>query len=366
MLILVLALIYNSYLYNKVIKDKDYQVKARNLTFQCSMDLLLFTFLLFLTGGSQNPFYALFYVMAVFGGILTAASGGLFYFSFLITCLLIIQIYPVLSVPFAAQILFNPQTVPYLLSQLTIPAIVFFMARSFGKFLLVSQKNLLGMTVHSERLDRLRAVGALSAGFSHEFASPLHAAKIRLKRLGRSLPQENEDLKECELALADCETVLKRMNSSQLQIEQSDFENIDLTEHVKQIAENWKRDFPGIEIQFQIEEAIIRAPRINLTQSLLNIFDNSSEAMSHKGKIDIAIRKISEQVELSVTDHGPGFNQEILRRFGEPFNTDKNTGTGLGLYSSNLFMHSVGGKIDIRNNPDGGSSILFIFPGSVK
>ena len=36
------------------------------------------------------------------------------------------------------------------------------------------------------RIDRLRAVGALAAGLSHEFATPLNTAQIRLARLARA------------------------------------------------------------------------------------------------------------------------------------------------------------------------------------
>lgn len=358
---LILLLIYNANLYSKVTKDKTYKVKSSFLSWQVCMDLIIFSFLLNLTGGVNNPFYAFFYVMAVFGGIFTTGKGSSFFFILLMTCVFSIQISPLLSTDFNFDVIFNQQTFPYLVSQLLIPSIVFFIARSFGAFLDKSQTDLLNLTIHSERLDRLRAVGALSAGFSHEFASPLHTAQIRLKRLGRILPPDNHDLSECALALEDCEKVLKQMNSSQLHLSTSDYEVIDLGSVISEITHNWKLDYPEITVELNSADSKIRVPRINFTQSLFNLLDNSAEAMEFKGPIKLTILANATDTVLTITDQGHGFNPDILQRMGEPFNTNKSNGTGLGLYSAHLFMESVSGKLSISNLAQG-SKVELLFP----
>lgn len=358
---LILLLIYNANLYSKVTKDKAYKVKSSFLSWQVCMDLIIFSFLLNLTGGVNNPFYAFFYVMAVFGGIFTTGRGSSYFHILLMTCVFSIQISPLLSTDFNFDVIFNQQTFPYLVSQLLIPSIVFFIARSFGAFLDKSQENLLNLTIHSERLDRLRAVGALSAGFSHEFASPLHTAQIRLKRLGRLLPADNHDLSVCALALEDCEKVLKQMNSSQLHLSTSDYEVIDLGSVISEITHNWKLDYPEITVELTSADSKIRVPRINFTQSLFNLLDNSAEAMGFKGPIELNIATNSTNTVLTITDQGHGFNPEILQRMGEPFNTNKSNGTGLGLYSAHLFMESVAGRLSVSNLTQG-SKVELLFP----
>lgn len=365
-LVLILLMIYNSSLYQKLTKDKTYKIQNSFLTLQVSMDLIIFSFLLNLTGGVNNPFYAFFYVMAVFGGIFTTGAGSSIFFVLLLSCVLAIQSTPLLSTDFTFDVVFNQQTFPYLVSQLLIPGIIFFIARSFGGFLNKSQKDLLNITIHAERLDRLRAVGALSAGFSHEFASPLHTAQIRLKRLARVVPADNHDLSECSLALEDCEKVLKQMNSSQLHLSSSDFELIDLPVVLDELIQNWKRDYPEIKLEVAFTESKIRVPRINFTQSLFNLLDNASEAMDFKGTIELSISNSASDVILTIIDQGPGFNPEVLARIGEPFNTNKSTGTGLGLYSANLFMESVAGKLSVSNLEPQGSKIDLQFPRTSK
>lgn len=360
--ILVVLLAYNSHLYYQVTKDKNYKIKDSFLTIQVSIDLIVFSYLLHLTGGVNNPFYAFFYVMAVFGGIFTEGLKSFAYFFLLLSCVLIIQISPSLSTNYAVDIIFNGQTFPYLVSQLLIPAIVFLIARSFGGFLNKSQKDLLNLTIHSERLDRLRAVGALSAGFSHEFASPLQAAKIRLNRLSRIIPPENEDLTECSLALEDCDKVLKQMNSAQLEVGHSDYDLVDLSLALPDLIKTWKLDYQRVEINYAPTSILIKVPKINFTKVFFNLMDNAAESMNGQGLITISTYTIEESVILSITDQGEGFNPEVLSRIGEPFNTNKASGTGLGLYSTSLFMESVAGKFSITNLKPTGSKIDLAFP----
>lgn len=359
------VLIYNSILYKRITTKKNLNISTNYLNAQISLDLILFTLCLLLSGGSNNPLYAVYYVIAVIGGIFTVGSGGMF-FVILISCILLIQIYPIFITSYALDMIFNMQTLPYLASQILIPAGTYLIAHSFGELLVKSQNSLIHITVQNERLDRLRALGALSSGFSHEFASPLHAAKIRLKRLERQTQLQSDDLKECMLALDECEIVLKRMNSSQLSMDDSDLEVLELDLLIKETSSKWKEEFADINLHILTMEEKIRANRINLTQTILNLLDNAAESMDYKGTILMQLEADEDHVMLSIQDEGAGFTTDVLGRLGEPFNTNKENGTGLGLYSSLLFMHAVAGELKVFNNPDKGATVKMLFPKVVE
>lgn len=355
------VLIYNSILYKRITTKNNLNISTNYLNAQISLDLILFTLCLLLSGGSNNPLYAVYYVIAVIGGIFTVGSGCMF-FVLLISCILLIQIYPIFITSYALDMMFNLQTMPYLASQILIPAGTYLIAHSFGELLVKSQNSLIHITVQNERLDRLRALGALSSGFSHEFASPLHAAKIRLKRLERQTQPQSDDLNECMLALDECEIVLKRMNSSQLSMDDSDLEVLELDLIIKETSSKWKEEFPATNLHLLTVEEKIRANRINLTQTILNLLDNAAESMDFKGTILVQLETDEDHVMLSIQDEGAGFTTDVLGRLGEPFNTNKENGTGLGLYSSLLFMHAVAGELKVFNNPDKGATVKMLFP----
>ncbi|NJL24497.1 MAG: hypothetical protein HC902_04570 [Calothrix sp. SM1_5_4] len=67
-------------------------------------------------------------------------------------------------------------------------------------------------------------------------------------------------------------------------------------------------------------------------------------------------------IRLSVSDSGPGIPDGVLRRQGEPFVTTKPHGTGLGLYVSELFAHSLGGRLELHNPNSGGASVTLFWP----
>ena len=359
---LIVLLSYNANLYRLLIIGKKNNISELYLTIQISSDLIAFTALLAISGSSNNPFYAFFYVMAILGGIFSSGKTAYIFGLVLVCCVTLIQIQPLFFAQFAFDMIFNPQTFPYLLSQLFIPIVAFLIARSFGELFEKGQKRLLALTVHSERLDRLRALGSLSAGFSHEFASPLQNAKLRLNRyLASTLPDKN-DLEECRLSILDCENVLRKMNFSQLRFTEQDFEVIEVDLFIEETIKSWKDSFPLIRVHLESQSGKIRANRINFVQTLFNLLDNAAEVSNSTDEIFIKIKKMNSSLHLSIIDNGPGFSNDILEHMGEPFNTSKEKGTGLGLYSTQLFMNSVGGNLLVSNGQSSGAIVELTFP----
>jgi two-component system sensor histidine kinase RegB len=206
----------------------------------------------------------------------------------------------------------------------------------------------------------LRAIGALSAGFSHEFASPLNVAKLRV---ARALKQNsNEDLEEALTAIESCEQVIRQMNSSQLDSRDHHFKLIDLKALTQDVVDSWKEMYPKAHLRVEIDvERKTEVPPINYAQILLNLLDNALEA-NPNGDILLKLKETNEQIELEVRDEGPGFQALVLEKFGEPFVTTKKNGTGLGLYVTQLFAQSLGGNLRIDNHLDKGAVVQLTWP----
>jgi PAS domain S-box-containing protein len=97
----------------------------------------------------------------------------------------------------------------------------------------------------------------------------------------------------------------------------------------------------------------IEGDRSRLNQVWLNLIRNALQAMNYRGKLTIGIETYDGQVEVRVTDSGPGIPEHLHQRIFEPFFTtkEKGEGTGLGLDICQSIIASHGGSIDFESHP---------------
>lgn len=100
-----------------------------------------------------------------------------------------------------------------------------------------------------------------------------------------------------------------------------------------------------------------------LQDSLLNLILNANAAIAGPGQITLAARRSGDWLDLSVTDTGPGFSPEALRRATEPFfTTKKGQGSGLGLSMVYDQTKLAGGTLRLQNQPGGGAQVTLRLP----
>jgi signal transduction histidine kinase len=97
----------------------------------------------------------------------------------------------------------------------------------------------------------------------------------------------------------------------------------------------------------------ILARRDRLSQVWINLIDNAIQAMSHSGRLEVAIRRAGDVVEVSITDSGAGIAEELQERIFTPFFTTKSSGlgTGIGLSISKRIVEESGGTIVFVSRP---------------
>lgn len=335
---------------------------ALGLCFQLGVDVCVFTGLLFLIEGLSSPLVVGFLLFALLGGWLIPSRLAL-PFLFLIHSLLAfsqVKAYEALSFLDREPRTFLVEVVAYHF----LLFLFWVVARSLGTHLEYEAASRHQTQIRLERQDRLRAVGALTSGFSHELSSPLNTVKIRMDRLGRSNLTDDQKKEICvaQRALEDCELVLRQMNSSQLDTRDFHKQELSLSSLLREIIEAWSKDHPTAKIQSQIEEVgFVRLAPLNFAQAVLNLLDNAYEA-TPEGCIHVQLQKNSQSFHLSIEDQGPGFSPQIFSQLGEPFNTNKTEGTGLGLYVSELFVQSLGGELKVLNLPEKGARVSLIWP----
>jgi signal transduction histidine kinase len=114
----------------------------------------------------------------------------------------------------------------------------------------------------------------------------------------------------------------------------------------------------------------VMVDRVQLQQVLMNLVINGIDAMKDvDGKRELAIksqRRENEQLQVSVSDTGPGLPPQQADQIFDAFFTTKADGTGMGLRISRSIIETHGGRLWVADNPRRGASFCFTLPTKVE
>jgi signal transduction histidine kinase len=210
---------------------------------------------------------------------------------------------------------------------------------------------------------------------SHELRTPLAILRTELElalRRGRTV----DELEAALRSAIDESDRLTRLAEDLLVVAQADQRRLPLrieAEPAAQLLERVRERFAGpadraggsISVAAGGEVAL-RADRVRLEQAMGNLVEN---AIRHGGgEVVLAAVARDGEVELRVSDHGPGFPTDFIadafERFSRADSARSAGGTGLGLSIVAAIADSHGGGAGARNRPDGGAEVWIRVPRS--
>jgi two-component system sensor histidine kinase RegB len=334
-----------------------------NLIVQLGADILGLSALLILTGGAWNPMVPILLVHTVLGALLLEGRLGLALFGLVLASFALIQMNSHIPPGLAgtlipANILFPAQIVVVL---------VFWILTTWLSRTLDSLKIWFAEAQERKtRIDRLRAVGALAAGLSHEFATPLNTAQLKLSRLARKHGLDaDEDLRTAVEELERCGDILRHMAGSQLHPDRLDLEIIDIDSLVQQVCQSVAAVYENATIRYLGDgrgPKHVLVPTVAFSQALINLVDNSIESGGSDGEVEIVVQRRGGRAELSVQDRGSGWPEVVRRHLGEPFVTTKAEGIGLGLYYVHSLAEAIGAELTLNDREFGGAVAKISLP----
>jgi two-component system sensor histidine kinase RegB len=325
---------------------------------QLSIDTLQLVLLLWITGGYLNPFSALLFIHAALGGILL-----LQFWSILHLLILGLGIGWLHSTALMTPVIDRFGLSVGLSSQLLVALALWGLTRWLAQLMAESHQQLTALREKSQSRERLRVLGALAAGFSHEFATPLNTLHLRLARLERQYP-EASDIPPMHHALERCTQILRQMVGVTPEGAEEVEVQISFATLLPPILTAWQQEHPDTPLEWSPGpgwDEILLLPRLALTQALFNLLDNGHEAAPGK-PLSLTLTLTTEEIRLQVMDRGPGWPDVVRRQWGEPFVTTKDDGTGLGLYSTGLVAQSLGGELSIGDRDGGGAWVCLRWP----
>jgi signal transduction histidine kinase len=99
---------------------------------------------------------------------------------------------------------------------------------------------------------------------------------------------------------------------------------------------------------------------------MFNLARNAIEAMAEvpvdRRRLTLQTRRPNQEVEIRVSDTGPGLDTEVADRIFEPFVTTKTQGLGLGLSISSGIVAAHGGQLTVDSVSGEGATFSFKLP----
>lgn len=141
---------------------------------------------------------------------------------------------------------------------------------------------------------------------------------------------------------------------------------------IEQSIETNKAYADSFQVKLQLKapsaQLMVQLDAHRLQQVLANFISNAVKFSPAHSQVEINLIARGQEVEIAVTDHGPGISDEFRTRIFQKFSqADSSTsrqrgGTGLGLAISKSFVERMHGRIGFNSSPGQGATFFAIFP----
>lgn len=221
------------------------------------------------------------------------------------------------------------------------------------------------------RGERLAALLSLGAGAAHELATPLSTISTAATELERQMSADGGGVRTSSVTYVSmirheverCTAVLDQLSgrAGTGVTAETEIAAADLIDEVRyRLGESLTR---RLDVSLPAEAVVVRAPAEPLRQTLVALLRNAFDASTPEQRVSLRIRQ-SETVRVEVVDLGRGMSREESARAGEPFYTSKQRGAGLGLglFLARAFADQMGGTLTWDSSPDRGTVVVLDIP----
>jgi signal transduction histidine kinase len=228
-----------------------------------------------------------------------------------------------------------------------------------------------------EVLDRLKDEFVLTA--SHELRSPLTSVQGFAELL--MLERDSLTARQVETVgvILDNSRHLVRLLNDLLDLARSDAGRLAIRpqpievgpvveDAVRLMRAQTDASDQGLGVRIEEELPTVEAEADRVRQVLVNLLTNAHEYSPEGASIEVMARLDRAEVEIAVSDNGPGIPQDqlehIFERFvrGDAGLTQRVGGTGLGLAISKSLVELHGGRLAVESTVGAGSTFSFTLP----
>ena len=229
--------------------------------------------------------------------------------------------------------------------------------------------------------ERLAALGALSTAAAHELGTPLGTITLAASEALNDMAADNpyrEDMAVIAQEALRCREILKHLSSSHADDREDLLRRMPIEALVQLAIDNHKTLDRDIIIKLQkngkqSSEQPMVSNKPEIIHGIGNFIENAVGFSNQT--IEIRISWDVEDIRLSILDDGPGFDNSVVDKLGEPYISTRDEpdsvdegmagGLGLGVFIAKTLIERTGGKVSFHNGMMGGAQVDIIWPRSV-
>jgi two-component system CheB/CheR fusion protein len=215
------------------------------------------------------------------------------------------------------------------------------------------------------------------ARVSHELRTPMTPISAYLQQLIRTLgdaPREAPARRYAESALGQVQRLARlvedlldvsRMQAGKYTLNRAPVLLDEITAQTVEMAQLMTQG-QTIYLEHHDGPLPVQGDADRLQQVLLNLLINAIKYAPNSKRIDVRLRRVGDEAELQVQDHGPGIPAadvaHLFTRFYQARRTNGERGLGLGLYIAHEIVTTHGGRIEVNSTEGKGATFTIRLP----
>jgi two-component system sensor histidine kinase PilS (NtrC family) len=346
---------------------------------QLSIDAMLVTAVVYVTGGYGSVFSFLYLVVIIYSSIFLGRRGILAVAAFcsaLYAALLTLEFYQIL-LPFDVE-----QALPAwklnwanVVFKASVTALACFLVGLLSAVLSEQERRtrreLKAVHEHMRRVEKMAAIGEMASRLAHEIKNPLAALVGSVHLLDDELVLDESHQKLMGIICREADRLNNLVSEfltfarpvsgvpQPLVLAPAISETLELFLQDKAIASRI-----SVITKFKPDLVIQMDPH-HFRQVLWNLLLNSAEAIKGEGKIRVETRQGHDNAAvILVKDSGAGMDQDTLQCMFEPFFSTRPGGSGLGLSIVHRIIEAYGFRLDVESAPGRGTTFSLVAPKS--
>lgn len=236
--------------------------------------------------------------------------------------------------------------------------------------MLLKEKQLLINAM--SKISRNQQAGGMASAMVHELSQPLSTLLLMSKRLRDQVKQHHLGSLDTQVEILFAETdksakILLQLEKL-LRIKNSPKQSVLLSEVIDGalLVLSPRLTANGIQLAKSGRfDVMLRAEPTQIELVFINLISNAIAVLSSQDGKRVIHLKCSTHHDLctvEIIDNGPGIRPEVLSGLGQIYVSDKESGSGVGLWLSKLIIDHHNGTFEAGNHPSGGATFSVSLP----